>query len=144
MLFFMAELEEKILIAFEEKAMIWWWYIFFLFVNMEKILQKKFLNKLNSFYPTIKFTGKYAKERIIFQMQIQDQQGELMTDLFVKPRLPIHTSLQIQTPLIFIVARKNYQMVKLLKLNIIYCEKKSFDKRCNDLEKWLMEREYNG
>ena len=68
MLFFMAELEEKILIAFEEKAMIWWWYIFFLFVNMEKILQKKFLNKLNSFYPTIKFTGKYAKERIIFQM----------------------------------------------------------------------------
>ena len=41
---FMADLEEKILNAFEEKPMIWWRYIddIFLFGNMEKNLWKNF------------------------------------------------------------------------------------------------------
>ena len=41
---FMADLEEKILSAFEEKPMIWWRYIadIFLFGNMEKNLWKNF------------------------------------------------------------------------------------------------------
>ena len=41
---FMADLEEKILSAFEEKPMMWWRYIdnIFLFGNMEKNLWKNF------------------------------------------------------------------------------------------------------
>ena len=31
-----------------------------------------------------------------------------------------------------------------LRLNRICSDSESFDKRCNDLEGWLMEREYNG
>ena len=42
MLFFMAELEEKILIAFEEKAMIWWRYIFFYLLTWKKFYRKNF------------------------------------------------------------------------------------------------------
>ena len=61
---FMADLEEKILNAFEEKPMIWWRYIddiFFIWEHGEESLEK-FLNKLNSFHPIIKFTAEYSKE----------------------------------------------------------------------------------
>ena len=84
----MADLEEKILSAFEEKPMIWWRYIddiFFIWEHGEESLEK-FLNKLNSFHPTIKFTAEYSKETINFlDVNIRLVEGELMTDLFVKP-----------------------------------------------------------
>ena len=47
---------------------------------------QKFLNKLNAFHPTIKFTAEYTKEAINFlDVNVRLVQGELMTDLFVKP-----------------------------------------------------------
>ena len=33
---------------------------------------EKFLNKLNSFHPTIKFTAEYSKEKVNFLDVIQD------------------------------------------------------------------------
>ena len=65
---FMADLQEKILSASEKKPMIWWRYIddiFFIWEHGEESLEK-FINKLNSFYPTIKFTVEYSKETINF------------------------------------------------------------------------------
>ena len=62
----MADLEEKILSAFGEKPMIWWRYIddiFFIGEHGEESLEK-FLNKLNNFHSTIKFTVEYSKETI--------------------------------------------------------------------------------
>ena len=64
----MAELGEKILSASEKKPMIWWRYIddiFFIWEHGEESLEK-FINKLNSFHPTIKFTAEYSKETINF------------------------------------------------------------------------------
>ena len=86
----MADSEEKILNASEKKPMIWWRYIddfFFIWEHGEESLEK-FLNKLNSFHPTIKFTVKYSKETIKFldvNIRLVWGGGELMTDLFVKP-----------------------------------------------------------
>ena len=60
---FMADLEEKILNVSEEKPMLWWRYIddiFFIWERGEESLEK-FLKKLNTFYPTIKFTAEYSK-----------------------------------------------------------------------------------
>ena len=65
---FMAELEEKILNASEKKSMIWWRYIddiFFIWEHGEESLER-FLNKLNSFHPRIKFSAGYSKETINF------------------------------------------------------------------------------
>ena len=65
---FMADLEENILSASEKKFMIWWRYIdniFFIWEHGEESLEK-FLNKLNSFHPTIKFIPEYSKETINF------------------------------------------------------------------------------
>ena len=66
---FIADLEEKILNASEKKPMIWWRYIdnifFFISEHGEESLEK-FLNELNSFHLTIKFTAEYSKETINF------------------------------------------------------------------------------
>ena len=65
---FMDDLKERILNSSEKKPMIWWRYIddiFFIWEHGEESLEK-FLNKLNSFHPTIKFTAEYSKETINF------------------------------------------------------------------------------
>ena len=68
--------------------MIWRRYIadtFFIWEHGEESLEK-FLNKLNTFHPTIKFTAEYSKETINFlDVNVRLVEGELMTDLFVKP-----------------------------------------------------------
>ena len=65
---FMADLEGKIVNAFEEKPMIRLRYIesiFFIWEHGEESLEK-FLDKLNNFHPTITFTSEYSKETINF------------------------------------------------------------------------------
>ena len=65
---FMADLDEKILNAFEGKPIIWCRYIddiYYIWEHGEESLEK-FLNKLNTFNPTIKFTAEYSKETISF------------------------------------------------------------------------------
>ena len=90
---FMADLEEKILSAFEKKPMIWWRYIdgiFFIWENGEESLEK-FLNKLNSFHPTIKFTAEYSKEIINFlDVNIRLVGGSSCRICLLS--LPIHTN----------------------------------------------------
>ena len=95
----MADLEEKILSASEKKPMIWWRYIddiFFIREHGEESLEK-FLNKLNSFHPAIKFTAEYSKETINFlDVNIRlvggggGGGGEFMTICLLS--LPIHTN----------------------------------------------------
>ena len=65
---FMADLDEKILNAFEGKPITWCRYIdgiYHIWEHGEESLEK-FLNKLNTFNPTIKFTAEYSKETISF------------------------------------------------------------------------------
>ena len=141
---FMADLEEKILSAFEEKPMIWWRYIddiFFIWEHGEESLEK-FLNKLNSFHPTIKFTAEYSKETINFlDVNIRLVEGELMTDLFVKPT-NTHQFLDPSSSHLYHY-KKGRLYSQALRLNKICCDNESFDKHCNDLEEWLMEMGYS-
>ena len=56
---FMAALEEKILSKVKKKPSVWWRYIddiFFIWEHGEESLQE-FINEINSFHPTIKFTA---------------------------------------------------------------------------------------
>ena len=65
---FMANLEEKMLEGFEKKPMIWWRYIddiFFIWEHGEESL-KVFIEQVNMFHSTIKFTAEYSKEEVIF------------------------------------------------------------------------------
>ena len=57
---------------------------FFVWEHGEESLQK-FLNKLNTFHPTIKLTAEYSEEAIKFlDVNVRLVEGELMADLSVK------------------------------------------------------------
>ena len=137
---FMADLEEKIVSASEKKPMIWWKYIddiFFIWEHGEESLEN-FLNQLNSFHPTIKFTAEYSKETINFlDLNIRLGGGELMMDLFVKPT-DTHQFLDPSSSPPY-HCKKGIPYSQALRLNRICSDNESFDKRCNDLEGWLME-----
>ena len=142
---FMADLEGKILNDLEEKPMIWWRYIddiFFVWEHGEESLET-FLSKLNTFHPTIKFTAEYSKEAINFlDVNVRLAERELMTDLFVKPT-NTHQFLDPNSSYPY-HCKKGIPYSQALRLNRICSDNESFDKRCNDLEGWLMERGYNG
>ena len=85
---FMPDFEEKMLDSFEKKPMIWWRYIddiFFIWEHGEESL-KVFIEQVNMFHSTIKFTAEYSKEGVNFlDVNIKLINGELKTDLIVKP-----------------------------------------------------------
>ena len=67
---FMGDLEEKILKACDKKPLTWWQYtddIFILWQNSEK---EKFLEFLNCYHPTIKFTANYSREEIDCRLRV--------------------------------------------------------------------------
>ena len=110
---------------------------------MKKNLWKQFLNKLNTFHPAMKFTAEYSKETINFlDVNVRLVEGELMTDLFVKPT-DTHLFLDPSSSHPY-HCNKGIPYSQALRLNRICSDNESFDKRCNDLEGWLMERGYNG
>ena len=94
------------------------------------------------FHPTIKFTAEYSKEEVHFlDLNIKLIDGELKTDLFVKPA----DTYQILDPTSFhpYHCKKGVPYSQALRLNRICSDNSNFDKRCNNLEKRLMERGYN-
>ena len=84
----MIDLAEKMLEIFEKKTMIWWRCIndiFFTWEHGEESL-RGFIDQINLFHPTIKFTSEYSEEEVNFlDLNIKLIDGELKTDLFVKP-----------------------------------------------------------
>ena len=137
---FMAAFEEKILSKVEKKPSFWWRYIddiFSIWEHGEESL-KEFINEINSFHPTIKFTADWSKENV----EVTLNNGVLSTDLFVKPPdthqfffrsyfcHPCH-------------GKKGIPYSQTLRLNRICSDNSSFDKRCNKLESWLFEKVYS-
>ena len=94
------------------------------------------------FHPTIKFNARYSKEEVnLLDLNIKFINGELKTDLFVKPtdahRFLDPTSSHPDH------CKKGKSYSQALRLNRICSDNTNFDKRCNNLEKWLMGRGYN-
>ena len=125
---FMADLEEKLFEIFEKKTMIWWRYIddiFFIWEHGEESL-RDFIDQVNLFHPTIKFTAEYSKEEVNF---LDRNIKPTDTHQFLDPTSSHPYHCKRRTP---------YSLA--LRLNWICSDNVNFDKRCNDLEKWLMER----
>ena len=115
---------------------------FFIWEHEEESLET-FINELNSFHLTIKFTAEYSKETTIFlDVNIRLVMGQLMTDLFVKPTntyqfLELSSSHTCH-------CKEGIPYSQALRLNRICSDNESFDKCYNNLEGCLMERRYNG
>ena len=140
---FMAELEENVLENAELKPYLWWRYIddiFFLWEHGEEKL-KEFIDELNKMHPTIKFTADWSKTSINFlDVQVSLIDGKIETDLYVKPT-DTHQYLQSSSCHPY-HCKKGIPYSQALRLNRICSQNKYFDKRCNDLKKWLLERGY--
>ena len=94
------------------------------------------------FHSAIKFTAEYPKEKVNFlDVNIKLIDGELKTDLFVKPT-DTHQFLD-PTSCHPYHCKKGIPYSQALRLSRTCSDNETFDKRCNDSEKWLMERGYN-
>ena len=85
---FMGKLERDLLSYTTNIPSSWWRYIddiFAIWPHGERNLEI-FLNELNSFHPTIKFTAEWSKESVTFlDTRVINKEGRLTTDLYTKP-----------------------------------------------------------
>ena len=141
---FMGNLEEKLLKDCDKKLLAWWRYIddiFMLWQHSEKEL-KKFLEFLNCFHPTIKFTANYWREEIYFlDVSVRKKSNQLVLDLYIKPT-DTYQYLHASSCHVY-HSKKSILYSQAVRLNRICSENLFYDKRYNELEVWLMERGYS-
>ena len=88
---------------------------------------KIFLEKLNNFHPSIKFTCEYSREKVI-DLYVKQTDGHQYLD--PSSCHPYHCT-------------KLIPCSQALRINRICLENIFFDLRCNELEEWLLKRNYN-
>ena len=140
----MAELEEEIIKEPGYKPYLWWMYIddiFFLCEHDESKL-KSFTGKINKVHPTIKLTGEWLKTSINFlDVTVSLIEGVIETNLYIK-LTDSHQFLQSSSCHPF-RCKKGIPYSQALRLNRIWSETNAFDKRCSDLERFLLEKGYS-
>ena len=130
---FMAALEEEILESLIKKPWLWWRYIDDILMIYENEL-KQFIDKLNKFYPTIKFTCDYSRERVhSLDVQVILKNNEIPIDLYVK-ETDSHQCLHPSSCHPY-HCFKSIPYSQALQLNRIYSNNVFYDNRCNQLEK---------
>ena len=93
-------------------------------------------------HPTIKFTAEWSKTSITFlDVTVSLVAGVIETGFYVKPT-DSHQYLQSRSCHSF-HCKEGIPFSQALRLNCICSETNSFDKRCNDLERFPLERGYS-
>ena len=93
-------------------------------------------------HPAIRFTADWSKTSINFlDVTVSIAEGVIETDLYVKPT-DSHQYLLSSSCHPF-YCKKGIPYSQALRLNRICSNNEFFDKRCNDLEKYLLERGYS-
>ena len=100
-----------------------------------------FLDKRNRFYSSIKFTCGYSHEKVNYlDTQVIVREGKLMTDLYVK-QTNSHQYLDPSSCHPY-HCTKSIPYSQAFRINWI-CSETVFYLQCNELEKWLIKRNYN-
>lgn len=140
---FMDKLEREILDSCTHKPEVWWRYIddvFFVWRHGEEKLHD-FIRILNSSHRSIKFTYEFSKESLNFlDVMVHLKNGKVETDLFTKPT-DTHQFLHASSCHVY-HTKKAIPYSQALRLNRICSKQEYFDKRCNDLEAFLLKRGY--
>ena len=112
--------------------------IYFSFWGHGEEKLKSFIDNINKMHTTIKFTGDWSKTSInIYNLTLCITEGIIETDLYVK-FTNSHQYLLLTSYHPF-YRKKGVPYSQALRLNKICLNNKLFDKRCNDLEKYLLE-----
>ena len=102
---------------------------------------KFFIDNINKMHPTIKFTADWSKTNFLLDVMVSIADSVIETDIYVKPT-DCHQYLSSSYCHPF-YCKKGIPYSQALRLNRIYSNNEFFDKRCNDLEKYLLERRYS-
>ena len=141
---FMPELEEEIVSEIKLKSYMWWRYIddiFSLWEHGEDKL-KEFTKHLNEKNLIIKLTVEWSQISINFlDVIFWLIDGKVTTELYVKPT-DSHQYLQPSSCHPY-HCKRWIPYSQVFHPNRICSDPNSFDRRCNDLEKWLIERNYS-
>ena len=92
-------------------------------------------------HPTIKFTADWSKTINFLDVTVYIAEGVIETDLHIKPTDSHQYLLSSSCHLFY--CKKGIPYSQALRLNKICSNNECFDKRCNDLEKYLLERGYS-
>ena len=96
---------------------------------------------LNKKHPTIKFTAEWSKTRINFvDVTVYLENENIKTDLYVTPT-DSHQYMHSSSCHPY-HCKKGIPYSQTFHLNRIFSDSRSFDRRCNDLGRWLLERGY--
>ena len=129
------DLQERILEDIELQPRIWWRSIndiFLIWEHGEEYL-KQFIQTLNAFQSTIKFTAESSKEEISFsEVNVRLRNRQLKTDLHIKPT---DTQFLDSTSCHPYHCKKSLPYSQALRYNRICSDNKKFDKLWYDLEK---------
>ena len=121
-------------------------YIIYIYIYIYTHTHRERVGKIRellNIYIYLYISFEYSKETINFlDVNVRLVEGELMTDLLVKPT-DTHQFLDPNSSHPH-HCKKRIPYNQVLRLNRICSDNESFDNRCNDLEGWLMERGYNG
>ena len=139
---FMDAIESAFLDSVVEKPSTWWRYIDDIFLVLEHGAQAliDFIEKLNTFHPTIKFTSEWSKNNVNF-LDVSDtkkEDGTLLTDLHTKPT-DTHQYLHSTSCHPF-YCKKSIPYRQTLRLSCICSDRGKFEEQCKELENWLYER----
>ena len=116
--------------------------VFFLIWQHGEDELKIFLEKRNNFHPSINFTCGYCREEVNYlDMQVIVREGKLITDLYVK-ETDSHQYLDPSSCHPY-HCTKSTPYSQALRINWICSENTFFYLRCNELEEWLIKRNYN-
>ena len=97
---------------------------------------------MNGKHPTVKFTAEWSQTSVNFlDVAVSLTGGKVITDLYVKPT-DSHQYLHFSSCHPY-HCKKGIPYSQALCLNRIFSDSNSFDRRYNDLEKWLIERGYS-
>ena len=98
---------------------------------------------MNEKHPTVKFTAEWSETFIkFFNVTISLISGKVTKDLYVKPT-DSHECLHSFSCHLY-RCKKGIPYSHAFHLNRICSDLKSFDRRCDDPEKWLFETGYSG
>ena len=102
---------------------------------------EKFLEFLDCYYPTMKFTSNYSGEEINFlDVSVRKKNNQFVNNLYIKPT-DTHQNLHASSCHVY-HSRKSIPYSQVLRLNRSFSENSFYDKRCNQLEVWLREWRY--
>ena len=140
---FMSSLEEEMMSSFEVRPWVWYRYIddiFFIWTHGEEKLSS-FVDHMNSYHQTIKFTAEISKDSISYLDVLVSRNGRVLeTDLYCKST-DTYQYLQKSSCHPWHV-KKAIPYGQALRIRRICLDEKKFRRRSEELIGWLVDRGY--